>query len=1369
MRYCLGLDIGSINVKLCLIDESYQSLYIDFKRITSDAKEAVNFLLCGLKQKYDIAQIESVGITGSGKSIVPKEYHWDEYSSSLSIATGLLHYHSNARTIIQIGGHSSLVIGLEDGLQKPWKVTSNSLCAAGTGLFLEQQAYRLGITLEDFSRLAIKYKDNPPRVAARCSVFAKSDLVHLQQKGVPIEAICCSLCESIAKMVVSQRKGVYEEPIYFVGGVAQNDAIKKAIEKVLSIKNSRPTLINVPENSLFIESLGAALLSKGKQSKVDTLPVTITRQSYFQLPRLDKFPTPIGKLNQMITNTRKGYMGIDVGSTSTKAVIIDESGKEILVKNYLMTAGKPVEAIKQVFRNLKYAGAEMINIAAVGVTGSGRYLIGSLVGADLIKNEITAQTRAAAEIDPDADIIEIGGQDSKLVIKKNGVVIDYQMNKACAAGTGSFIDETAETLGISVKNGDFAKMAFAAQYTVDLGTRCAAFMGQAVVSAQQNGVPTEVITASLANSIAKNYLTKVVGTRKLGDKIILTGAVFYNEAVVSAFHQELKDKTLIIAEQRDVSGAIGVALLAKETISEKSSKFKGFRTVVENHCNLSTFNCDGCDNNCSITRMKIPNETTTFYGSRCDRYDSTINHNGQETSFDRREKLLFRECREVSSGGTVVGIPRALVVYDYAPLLIGYLNGLGVKVIISHQTNRETIERASEISYSDSCFPIKLLHGHIDSLKNADFIIYPSVIRMGAKEGEENQKYACPLVQASPYIVRHVLNLKEKLLIPKFDFSHGSEEAVKSLASTAVRMGFSRQRGKEAALAGLVAQRKFEADKDEFGEKLVKQLLDGDRLGVVLLTRSYVSQDSGANLGIAQKLAQLGVIPIPLDFLPLNTIDIKKYSDRPYWAYEGKFIAAAALSATHKQLYSLVLTNFGCGPNSFILKIVEDIMGGKPLGQLEIDEHAAEAGIVTRLEAFVDTIKQHAQSSGAADIPRLRIYRGVGNIIHNNKTILIPRMAPNAEAIAAALQAFNIGAIVLPEPDERNLFYANQLTSGTECLPFRVTLGDFARFYYENGPNIKNVKGFMVGSYGPCRLGKYAVEQIRALKEIGFELPLVVSVSNNAYGDLNLGQSFNRLLWRGIVAVDYLQKMLLHNRPYEKQAGLADQLFDEYLITISNRIRQKQKLNQFLRQASLEFASVIDPCIPPKPLIGINGEAYLRANKFSNRDLARKCEELGLEVALSPVTEWIKYTSFRKLEDAIRNRKIMMSVKSFIIKSIQENDESSIANCFGERVGRKELSTSQLIEKSAQYLSPGCGSEAVLSLGSGIEWMENKEFVGVISVMPHGCMPGGIIAAMAEKFSSDYHKPWISLTYDGFQESNNLARINEFAELVQIF
>jgi predicted CoA-substrate-specific enzyme activase len=1367
MAYLLGIDIGSVNARLALIDEAGQILKLDIEKVTSSPRAAFNTLISRLPSNFDLEQMASAGITGSGSHVIPVEFNWVVYGSPLSTAAGLLHFHPEAMTVIQIGGQSSVVIELEDGLKKPWKLASNPLCAAGTGRFMEQQAYRLGISMDELSSLALKCDGTVPRIAARCSVFAKTDLIHLQQKGVSIEAMLYALCESVARMVTSIKKGSFREPIYFTGGVAANHAIVKALGEAISARNGHLASISIPENYAHLGAIGAALLSTGRKPNCVAMLESESVQRYYQMPALLKTSLDENHAELQVTEPCTGYLGVDVGSTSTKAVIMDESGKIVLAKHYLMTAGRPIDAVKEVFRNLLKSGADKVKIAGVGVTGSGRYLVGSFIGADLIKNEITAQTRAAAEIDADADIIEIGGQDSKLVIKRNGVVVDYQMNKACAAGTGSFIDELAEMLDVSVNNGEFANLAFTAQHTIDLGTRCAAFMGQAVASAQQEGVPLPVITASLANSIARNYLSKVVGNRRLGNRVILTGAVFYNQAVVSAFHEQLKGKELTVPEHKEISGAIGAALLAKESMSVSKPKFRGFNEIIDSQPSLSTFVCKSCDNNCTITRMQVPNEKSTFYGSRCDRYDSTVAAGKIKTAFDERERLLFREYKEGAGTGPSVGVPRALFSYDYAPLLLGFLNALGARVVLSGSTTKETIERAVELSYSDSCFPLKLLHGHAASLSDTDYILYPCAVRLGAKDGDENQKYSCPLVQASPFIVREVLDLQERLLIPVLDFSRGDHDVIHSLAGVAANMGFSKKLGRIAAMAGIKAQQKFDRDMLKAGKKLLKQLRKGNKLGVVLFARSYMSQDSGANLGIAEKLAQLGVVPIPLDFLPLNSIDPKKYSDRPYWLYESKHIAGAAITEADPQLYGLVLTNFGCGPNSFIIKITEDIMGGKPLGQLEIDEHAAEAGIVTRLEAFVDTITGSSRSAGKHKVRRQDIYRGTVATVSSQKTVLIPMMAPYVEAVAAAMDANGARTVVLPEPDERNILYSNQVTTGAECLPYRVTLGDFMRYYYDNGADARNIEGFMAGSYGPCRLGKYAVEQNRLLREIGFDLPVRSTVSNNAYRDLGLGPGFERLAWRGIVAVDYLEKLLWRTRPYEKHTGDADKLFDKYLKLTAGHVRKKEALDDLLRRAASEFNDIVDPSLPRRPLVGVNGEIYLRSNKFSNSNLVRACEAAGLEVVVAPMGEWIKYTSYRNLEDALRDRKFKKMLNSYIRKRVQEYDEHLVAAKFDGSIDGKELSTAELLKLTSRYLSPKCGSEAVLSIGSAVHWLEDPDYAGIISVMPHGCMPGGIVAAFAEKLSTVYKKPWISLTYDGFSETNNLVRISNFAEVIK--
>ncbi|MDP7559549.1 MAG: acyl-CoA dehydratase activase-related protein, partial [Planctomycetota bacterium] len=407
----------------------------------------------------------------------------------------------------------------------------------------------------------------------------------------------------------------------------------------------------------------------------------------------------------------------------------------------------------------------------------------------------------------------------------------------------------------------------------------------------------------------------------------------------------------------------------------------------------------------------------------------------------------------------------------------------------------------------------------------------------------------------------------------------GDKDLIRSLAKVAAQIGFSRRKGTMAALAGLEAQQQFETAREKRGRELLEQIRQNNQLGVVLFARSYVSQDSGANLGIDEKLAQLGVVPIPLDFLPLSSVNVKQYSDRPYWFYESKHIAGAHLTALDPHLYGLVLTTFSCGPNSFVINLVEDIMGSKPLGHLEIDEHAAEAGIVTRLEAFVDTIKSFARSSKIHAVPdRDKDIRRAAPVFQNSgKILLLPRMASAIVGVGAAMEAFGVRAIVLPEANESNLLYANKVTTGKECLPYRVTLGDFMRFFYENGDvDLNEVEGGMAGAYGPCRLGKYALEQGRLLRKIGFDLPIRTTVSNSAYRDLGLGSGFERLAWKSIVAIDSLERLLWRTRPYEKSKGGADRLFEEFLAKIAEHVRHKRPFDDVIREIVSQFKSLID-------------------------------------------------------------------------------------------------------------------------------------------------------------------------------------------------
>jgi predicted nucleotide-binding protein (sugar kinase/HSP70/actin superfamily) len=389
---------------------------------------------------------------------------------------------------------------------------------------------------------------------------------------------------------------------------------------------------------------------------------------------------------------------------------------------------------------------------------------------------------------------------------------------------------------------------------------------------------------------------------------------------------------------------------------------------------------------------------------------------------------------------------------------------------------------------------------------------------------------------------------------------------------------------------------------------------------------------------------------------------------------------------------------------------------------------------------------------------------------NESKLVLLPRMCEHADVLCAAMQAYGVDAVVLPEADERNILYSNKVTSGRECLPYRVTLGGFMRYLYEDGNGnveLRDIEGFMAGAYGPCRFGKYAVEQIRILRELGFDFPIRTTVSNAGYHDWNLGAGFERLAWKSIVAVDHLERLLWRTRPYEKEEGAADAIFTEYLAKVSDYTREKGVLDDVLRQAAARFKSVIDRSEPRRPLVGINGEIFLRSNSFSNNDLVRECEKVGLEVIVSPVSEWFKYISHRNIEDGFQDRDVKRIMKGYLRQFLLSQDERRIASVFEGSVEGKEPSTKDLLRMSRRYLSPKCGGEAVLSIGAGVEWLEEERFAGVISVMPHGCMPGGTVAAIAEKLSAKYGKPWISLTYDGIVETNNQAKISNFAEVIK--
>ncbi|UCF87030.1 MAG: hypothetical protein JSV71_05995, partial [Nitrospiraceae bacterium] len=750
MEKFIGLDAGSVSVKIAVIDGKGNILNTRYVRHKGQPLRVAYELL------KDLEHSVSLSITGSAGRLVANILDIEPVNEIVAQSYSTRKLHPEVRTIIEMGGEDSKLILLQEGKIKEFSM--NSVCAAGTGSFLDQQAERLNLSIEEFSDIALKSK-NPPRIAGRCSVFAKSDMIHLQQIATPLRDIVAGLCFAVARNFKGSifKNMELPQPTSFQGGVAANKGVVRAYREVFNLK----TLI-IPEHFAIMPAIGVALksleeerrnaynlaklrdfLSNMKQEETEGHEPLIqvrTRKSEFRSQNTDISIQDPGK-------RIPSYLGIDVGSISTNLAVIDEQGR-LLAKRYLMTAGRPIEAVR---RGLDEIGGEIgdkVEILGVGTTGSGRYMIADFVGADIVKNEITAQAQAAVEIDPQVDtIFEIGGQDSKYISIKDGIIIDFEMNKACAAGTGSFLEEQAEKLGISIKN-EISDIAFQSSCPSLLGERCTVFMENSLLARQQRGIPKEDLVAGLSYSIVQNYINRVVGDRKIGDRIFFQGGTAFNKAVVAAF-ERFTGRKIIVPPNHDVTGAIGMAIIAMQHMKSQTAEyitgstdtgclkeslpvtgFKGF-DLSKRKYDIDSFECKGCDNLCEINRVKIEGEKDhLFYGSRCEKYDVKRKKkycSGEKLPdlFAEREALLteahrhyleqFREQRATNGSERVfrIGIPRIFFFHDFLPFWSTLLWELGFEVELSGETKRQLINKGLESILAESCFPHKVAHGHI--------------------------------------------------------------------------------------------------------------------------------------------------------------------------------------------------------------------------------------------------------------------------------------------------------------------------------------------------------------------------------------------------------------------------------------------------------------------------------------------------------------------------------------------------------------------------------------------------------------------------------------------------------------------------------
>ncbi len=1390
----IGIDIGSVSANTVVIDENRNILEEHYTRTKGQPLETTLSILSDVLTRIPMQRIKGAALTGSAGKLIAPLIGASFANEVIAQSKATEYFHPGVRTVIEMGGEDAKLILLApdaaSGRIRIEDFQMNSVCAAGTGSFLDQQATRLNLTIEEFGNLALK-SQNPPRIAGRCSVFAKSDMIHLQQAATPDYDIVAGLCYAVARNFKSSiGKGKeFTRPVSFQGGVAANPGVRKAFKDVLELKDDE---FIIPKYFLSMGAIGSVFNAIEKGKGIGQFKGLKEFEYYIKfgrkkekgldsLTRPERHPSQSDKTGYWTGMDFKSaakvpvYLGIDVGSTSTNVILIDKDMK-LVSRRYLPTAGRPIEAVRQGLMEVGDECGDRVEVVGVGTTGSGRYLTGDFTGADIIRNEITAQATAAAVIDPTVDtIFEIGGQDSKYIALKDGVVVDFEMNKVCAAGTGSFLEEQAERIGIKIRE-EFSNLALGCTGPASMGERCTVFIESDMIHHQQKGAGKDELVAGLSYSIVHNYLNRVVGDRRIGNNIFFQGGTAANLAVVAAF-EKVTGKKITVPENHDVTGAIGAAMLAmQEKDPNKPTSFKGFDLSKKKYT-LTSFECRDCSNICDIKKVVVEGDEPLYYGSRCEKYDvrmASKKNNPMPNLYQEREKILFSSYKGKNppEDAPAIGLPRILYMYEMYPFWKAFFNELGFKVILSAPTNREIIKQGVERIVAETCFPIKISHGHIQDLinKGAKRIFLPSIVNLRPAKNGHTFTYHCPYVQTMPYLSESAFDFKGlgiEVLKPVLHFNKPEKVRKKEFYEFGTMLGRKKGEIDNALIAAEESQKSFYQRMQERGREALRDIED---ITLVIAGRPYNTMDNGINLELPQKLRDMGVLAIPFDMLPVDDVIDDTLAADMYWRSGQRILATARLVNANPNLYAIYLTNFGCGPDSFITHFFKDTAKGKPFLQLEIDEHSADAGAITRCEAFLDSLRNIRKRRQVSELrtPNSELLTNTGPVHRTGlkKKIYLPNMADAVYGMKAAFEACGIEAEIIPEPDDESLKWGRRYTCGRECYPAIITTGDMVKVVKRPDFVPESSAFFMPSGNGPCRFGQYNRYHRLILDEMGYkDVPVYAPDQDEAfYKELGMvGGNFPRLAWWGIVAIDILEKRLRETRPYEKKPGETEKVYWDSIHKICATVRERRFPAKELIWAKQAFLAIPVYDKKDKPIVGVVGEIYVRSNRFSNENLVKQLEALGAEVRLPPIGEWIYYTNFLAKRRNWERGNYGLYIRTKINDLFQRRDERKFLNILdGDLRGGHEPETEEILKLARPYVHDSFEGEAVLSVGKAMDYIQ-KGAHGIVNAMPFTCMPGTVVNAVLKKVREEKGNiPYLNMVYEGLEDTNSKTRMEAF-------
>lgn len=1287
--------------------------------------------------------------------------------------------------VISAGGETFMVYVLNRDGQITNVLTGNK-CASGTGEFFLQQLRRLNVTLEEAAQWAAIAE--PHHVSGRCSVFCKSDCTHATNKGIPKSRVTAGLCRMMASKILELLKKIERRHIMLVGGAARNTMmagyLREEIEHLM-----------IPEQAPYFEALGAALwaLDHPTEAVVDVSELFKQEEAAFDsLPPLKQFFDQVAFKDLPRGQVAAGdtcILGLDVGSTTTKAVLLRTRDNALLASVYLRTNGDPVGASRQCYRAIaEQVQAVMplsdLEIIGLGVCGSGRQIAGLHAFTDGVINEIIAHAAAAVYFDPAVDtLFEIGGQDAKYTYITAGVPSDYAMNEACSAGTGSFLEESAyETLGVPME--DIGELALQGTRPPNFNDQCAAFIASDIKNAINEGIAHADIVAGLVYSICMNYANRVKGNRPVGEKVFMQGGVCYNRAIPLAM-AGLVGKPIVVPPEPGLMGAFGVALEVKQRLTDgllPAGRFDLQALADREVAFGKSFVCkggkEGCDRHCEIAMVLLDGQKFPF-GGACNRYYNIrhqIQHDAQKLDLVRaRQKLVFEAYGfDILRSGAFtfngrIGFNKSFLTNTYFPLYSRFFAELGYEAVIASRPSQAGIDQRN----AAFCFPAELAHGFFEALlatePRLDAIFLPHFKSVPTNEPDQASQ-VCPFVQGETYYLRSTFQRElsilqqqgTRLLTPLLDLNQGLQEAAPPLVACARQMGLRKGQARKAFASALAQYQECLQQMQVLGQRVLNELeRDPDRMAVVIVSRPYSGYVDEAHMGIPHKLASRGITVLPLDFLPLEHEFSKEHM---YWGIGQLILKAARFIAGHPQLFGIYITNFSCGPDSFLITFFRDIMGRKPSLTLELDSHTADAGLETRIEAFLDIVAAYRQLMARRGLTTpppffrpaaIQIADGKAQVLTSKGealaltdprvTVLIPSMGRlSSESLMAIFKGLGINAVTHPESDEQVLKIGRANTSCKECLPLILTSGSLLNYIHNHQQPDEILVYFMPTGSGPCRFGQYYIFMQDLVKRLQLpDVAMLALSSENSYAGLDA--SINRKSWWGVLVSDVMEdirSMLLANAV---QVTEALQVFESTWQTILQALESGDLdiLTRCLENvaATLKQIPLRRPCAEV-PLISLTGEIFVRRDALSRQQLTERLAQKGFAVTCAPIAEWVLYSEYLYGNNLTHERMTLLDRINYHLRKrymarIERKFKAILAG--SGLVAAHPIPMDRIIHTASPFVSPNLAGEAILTVGGALVDVVSHT-CGVIAIGPFGCMPNRLSESILSEVMTVEHK-----------------------------